>query len=151
MIVWRLCKTEYSDLIGRGSFLYGGRWNSPGHSMVYTSSSLSLSCLEILVGLSNCPFPRGFVSLQIDIPDQTSCQIIDIDEFPKKWNKSKDRSWFLHVGNEWLLSKKTAVLSVPSVIIQTERNFLINPDHPESKEIKIIKQEPFEMDERLIQ
>lgn len=149
MLVWRLCKIEHADLSGRGAFLYGGRWNSPGHHVVYASSSLALSCLEIIAGLASRPFPDGFVSLKIEIPDEIIFSIIDQDEFPDNWRKSEHSAWFLEKGNHWLKLRETVVLSVPSVIIPTERNFLINPAHESSKVIKILERKPFHMDNRL--
>ncbi len=37
---------------GEGAALYGGRWNSPGARVVYTSASASLAALETLVHLN---------------------------------------------------------------------------------------------------
>jgi RES domain-containing protein len=51
--VWRLVRPEYAnDLSGEGSSITGGRWNSPGHLMLYTSSHLSLSVLEVFVHIA---------------------------------------------------------------------------------------------------
>jgi RES domain-containing protein len=42
------------------------------------------------------------------------------------------------------------VLALPSVIIPSESNFLLNPAHPDFKKISIGKPEPFVFDLRLV-
>ena len=51
---WRLTKTKYLSAAwdGEGARKAGGRWNSPGVAVVYTSGSLSLALVEVLVHLS---------------------------------------------------------------------------------------------------
>ena len=52
MIVFRLAKKQYTHkLSGEGAELYGGRWNSVGTPMLYTSESRSLALLELAVHL----------------------------------------------------------------------------------------------------
>jgi RES domain-containing protein len=41
------------------------------------------------------------------------------------------------------------VLKVPSVVVKDEFNYIINPLHPKSREIKIAEQKPFSFDARL--
>ncbi|HET6992213.1 MAG TPA: RES family NAD+ phosphorylase, partial [Bacteroidia bacterium] len=50
MIVFRLCKSNYSkDLSGIGAEKSGGRWNSKGKAMLYTSATRALCTIEIAV------------------------------------------------------------------------------------------------------
>jgi len=52
MVLYRITSKAYvRDLSGTGAFLYGGRWNKKGIRMLYTSGSLSLAALEIVVNL----------------------------------------------------------------------------------------------------
>ena len=50
---WRIIKARYakSAFDGEGARQFGGRWNSPGVPIIYTSSSMSLAALEMLVHL----------------------------------------------------------------------------------------------------
>jgi RES domain-containing protein len=50
---WRIFKRRYkaSAFTGEGARLFGGRWNSKGIPVVYTSASPSLATLEMLVHL----------------------------------------------------------------------------------------------------
>ena len=54
------------------------------------------------------------------------------------------------IGDEWLDSRKSAVMCVPSAVIDFERNFIINPEHPDFAQIEIDPPRPFRLDMRLI-
>ena len=71
MQVWRICSRRRSRtaLQGEGSRLYGGRWNPPGVSVVYTSGSLALAALEMFVNLDPEDMPQDLVSIGATIPD----------------------------------------------------------------------------------
>ena len=50
MKVFRLCKAKFAnDLSGLGAEKSGGRWNSKGVAMVYSSESRALCTTEIAV------------------------------------------------------------------------------------------------------
>lgn len=150
MVVWRLCREEYADLSGLGASLYGGRWNSPGHPVVYTASSLALAFVEIIPGLRKDSIPKGFVSLYINIKGNVSTKEIMLDEFPPHWEKEKARHWFVETGNQWLQNRRELLLVVPSAIIPEEKNILINPLHPEIGNVEITTMKPFSVDPRFI-
>ena len=47
MLIYRFgLKKFIGDLSGQGAKIYGGRWNSVGNSMLYTSYSPSLAMLS---------------------------------------------------------------------------------------------------------
>lgn len=142
MYVYRLCNREFKTLDGEGARLYGGRWNSVGIPVVYTSEHLSLCLLEQLVHLSINTLPVNWVALKIEIPDKISGEEMTL--LPKTDLEAK------RIGDRWVRSNKSLFLKVPSSIIQTEYNFLINPAHPRVREIKIIEATPFVLDSRLL-
>ena len=49
--IWRISKRKYATTAfnGEGARRFGGRWNSKGKSVVYTSATLSLAALETFV------------------------------------------------------------------------------------------------------
>lgn len=149
MYVWRLTKKRYAQLDGEGVRLYGSRWNSIGRPVVYTASSLSLALLEQLVRIDPDEIPNDFVSVKIEIPDNTSMDTISLASFPKNWQRSDNPLWFREKGDNWLDKQETAILIVPSAIVPEEKNILINPLHPGMKKIKIVEITPFIFDERL--
>lgn len=142
MYVFRLCNHEFKTLDGEGARLYGGRWNSVGIPVVYTSEHLSLCLLEQLVHLSINTIPVNWVALKIEIPDKINGE--EMTSLPKTDLEAK------RIGDSWIQSNKSLFLKVPSSIIQTEHNFLINPAHPHMREIKIIETTPFVLDSRLL-
>ncbi len=52
------------------------------------------------------------------------------------------------MANEWLTEATSVILRVPSVIIEKEYNYLINPKHRDFKLIRLIDVEDFNFDER---
>ena len=75
---YRLCKTRHmaAAFTGEGARLNGGRWNSPGKAVVYTSSSLSLATLEVLVHLEDPDaFKRLFSWVPVEIPEDAVEQL----------------------------------------------------------------------------
>ncbi len=150
MIVFRLSKSKFAgDLSGKGAERTGGRWNSKGTAMVYTSESRALCTTEIAVHtpLGNLPLDYNLIS--IEIPDQVSINVLHPEELPVDWKSLPHAHSTQVIGDCFISEKKYAVLKVPSVVVQDEFNFLINPAHPESGKIKIISIEPFNFDERL--
>jgi RES domain-containing protein len=53
------------------------------------------------------------------------------------------------IGDEWLRSKASSVLRVPSVIIPDESNFLLDPTHPDFAKLSIGTPKEFWFDPRL--
>ena len=53
------------------------------------------------------------------------------------------------LGSGWISAARTAVLSVPSAVVPRERNYLLNPAHPDFGKIRRGSPEPFSLDSRL--
>ena len=71
MTVVRLCRSKYSPKDPTGAKLNGGRWNSPGRDVLYTSSTLALACLEVLVHIRNIDLlPADYVYCEIAVPEE---------------------------------------------------------------------------------
>lgn len=146
MELFRITKSEYqNDLSGMGAFHYGGRWNSPGNAMVYTGSRRSLCMLEILVHLHKPIPPPDYVISVIFIPDALAKS--DLIYRVQDWQE--DMRWSRECGDTWLSKKETLLLGVPSAIVPSEYNYLINPLHPAAESAKVIHVEPFQFDTRL--
>ena len=56
--VYRVCRARYARLDGEGARRAGGRWNSPGRTVVYMAESVALAVLENLVHMSRQDFAR---------------------------------------------------------------------------------------------
>jgi RES domain-containing protein len=65
------------------------------------------------------------------------------------WRESPAPSSLQLIGDDWISRGSSVVLSVPSAIIDTENNYLINPAHKNFKKLMIGKMEMFKIDHRL--
>lgn len=150
MEIWRLTRNNHLLPDGEGARLYGGRWNFPKTAIVYTSSTLSLAVLEYLVHLDTDLIPNNVVSLGAHIPPTVSVTTIALASLPLDWREMHADPPLQHIGSNWALSNSTAVLQVPSAIIPSEFNLLLNPNHPDFQLITWSTPLPFTLDPRLI-
>ncbi|HTC37098.1 MAG TPA: RES family NAD+ phosphorylase [Bryobacteraceae bacterium] len=141
--VYRVCRAIHARLDGEGARRVGGRWNSPGHAVVYMAESISLAVLENLVHMSKQDFPVGYVSVSAFIPDGLS--ILTEDDVGMHLLHAGPKE----LGDHWIDSLASAVLRVRSAVVPDEFNFLLNPTHPEFEQIIAEPAIPFAFDERL--
>jgi len=151
MIVFRLSKAQYkNDLSGRGAEIAGGRWNNKGIAVLYTSANRSLCMAEVLVHQTSGLLAKDFWIISIEVPDDALIPVIQIQDLPPEWDTFPHPSSLKIVGDAFIKENKYIGLSVPSVVVQGDRNILLNPRHPEFVNIKVIEMEPFEFDPRLL-
>lgn len=146
--VWRIVKQKYaaSAFDGEGAKINGGRWNHDGISMVYTSSSLSLAALELFVNL-DCPPQMHLVSIPAYLPE--ACMMKYSIPLPEGWNSYPASNVTKDIGTRWIEHASSAVLQLPSVIIPSEFNYLLNPNHMDFKKITFGSPMPFSFDQRM--
>jgi RES domain-containing protein len=149
MIVWRLTRRPYADLSGRGGEVADGRWHTRGRPIVYCAGTAALTVLEARVHL-DLPLellPDDYVLMKIDTPDELALRTIGPADLPAGWRSREDLC--RRIGDAWLVEGATALLSVPSTIVQVERNNLLNPRHADAAGISVAEIVPFGWDERL--
>jgi RES domain-containing protein len=151
MLVWRVTRKAHAEqpLSGEGTRRFGGRWNHIGVAVVYASQSLSLAVLEYLVNLPISDLPGDLVSIQIEIPDDLPRADITIKALPDNWRTYPSVEELKDIGTDWARQAATPILVVPSVVIPSELNYLVNPAHPLSDAIKIVSVDAFALDTRL--
>lgn len=148
MELFRIAQHVYSDdLSGRGAYEYGGRWNEKEHAMLYTSGTRSLAMLETLVHLRRTQPPANRVVIVIYVPDNLIIETFYDRQISEQWQF--DQSLTRQIGTAWLMEQRSLLLRIPSVIVKTEFNYLLNPLHAEFSSVKIIDTDPFFFDERL--
>jgi RES domain-containing protein len=149
--LWRISKRKYATTAfnGEGARRFGGRWNSRGRSVVYTSATLSLAALETFVHMEISDAGNLFVYIRAEIPDEISMEMIDISQLPSNWRNLPAPRALSEVGDKWFDEGQTAILVVPSAIIPVENNYLINPLHPDFSILQIHPPQPFELDPRM--
>lgn len=150
MIVHRLSKSKFSnDLSGKGAELAGGRWNSKGTAILYTSQSRALCTTEIAVHTPLGNIPADYVLITIEIPDNAKIKAVEQKVLPVDWKMFPHPHETQVIGDQFVQDSEFLVLKVPSVVVQGEYNYLINPQHKDFNTIKLLHTEPFEFDERL--
>lgn len=150
--LYRLAQRRYQNeaYSGFGGMVRKGRWHKRGHEVVYSSVSRSLCVLESLVRVDPEDLPESVI-----VPAQVSAAIFrkriifKVEDLPQNWRISPSPSVLQEIGMDWLEGEKSAILEVPSVIIPEEKNYLLNPNHPDFMKIKVLKPSPFVFDPRL--
>jgi len=150
-ILWRLIKKalKAEAFSGEGALLAGGRWNLAGTPVVYLSESLSLAALELFVHLPVAARRIEFVSFEVRVPDAVKIDDLDEARLPKVWREEPVPEETQKLGSEWVKSGAALLLRVPSVVVPIERNFVLNPAHPDYKALKISPPKPFSFDPRM--
>lgn len=149
---WRISPKEYEDAAfsGKGAKEYGGRFNSVGTPLVYTSASLALATLELLVRTNARKRLKGRVCLPVAFSEE-HVLIKGADDLPEGWEARPYTAVSQGVGDEWIRHESSLVLRVPSVVVPAEHNYLINPHHPEFEELEFGEPIPLEPDPRLFE
>ncbi|HEX9669675.1 MAG TPA: RES family NAD+ phosphorylase [Thermoanaerobaculia bacterium] len=146
---WRIVKQKYAQQAfdGAGARRHGGRWNTPGTSLVYTAQSTSLAILEILVHLNRSALLPRYLLIAAHFAD-FQVQRLDRGTLPSNWRAFPSPPELQRLGDEWAQGGASLVLDVPSVLVGHESNFLINPQHPDFPSLRIDPPIPFEFDLR---
>lgn len=135
---YRIVKRKFvaTAFSGEGARRYGGRWNSLGVSVVYTSSTIALAVLEWRAHLSQWPPPPVMI---IEIQFDPSLVLI-ASKLPHNWKQHPAPKASAAVGDGWVAAGKSAILQLPSAIVPEEYNFLLSPAHPDFT--KIVRGKP---------
>lgn len=151
--LFRICDPRFAQspedmLSGEGASLFGGRWSSAGHRVVYFAQSLSLAAYELLVHVPDqvvAPFKR----ICVQVPEEL---IIPLDEtvLPEDWQRPGHPD-LPAIGDAWIRSNESLGLSLPSALVPGERNVLLRPDHPDISAVEVGTVEDFRYDPRLSQ
>ena len=150
LTAWRLVTARFADsaFSGEGARIFGGRWNHKGMPMVYTSGSQSLAMLEMLV--QDEPLRARYVMLAATLPKGVKIERIAPGQLPDDWRSMAARERLQALGTAWAERRSSAVLAVPSAVIPSETNYLLNPLHPSFARIGVGKPQDFVTDLRLI-
>lgn len=148
---WRIVKTRFVQrpFDGEGARLYGGRWNSVGVRMVYTAGSVSLAVLEMLVHLESSDVLPSYSLCAVHFDERVLTRL-DRSRLSDNWRDSPAPPELLLIGDAWIAARSSAVLEVPSAVVESESNYLMNPEHPDFASLVIDPPRPFTFDPRLL-
>ena len=149
MKLFRIASRRFPIFDGTGAYLHGARWNSPGLRVIYASTSLSGARIEVLVhsGRASPPTNHGYV--EIDVPGDIGIETVDVSALSSHWDAVPDRRAGRPVGDNWLKSRTSLLLRVPSVASGSDFNILINQDHNEFQYLQVSAEIPLTWDTRL--
>ena len=104
---WRIVKARHAEgaFDGEGARIEGGRWNSPGTPMVYTSQSAALAALEMLVHLGRPSVLTTYVLIPCVFDDAVVSRL-DRKRLPRNWRVYPAPSALQMIGDEWAKSPR---------------------------------------------
>jgi len=151
VFAWRLTRRKYAATAfdGTGARRTGGRWNPKGTAVAYASEHLSLAALEYLVHVDPADAPDDLVSIRIEIPDALVDTLAPADLLPD-WRTEPPPPLLAEIGRRWLESAASLALRVPSAIVPTEFNIMIDSDSKDLDRCTVGAPEPFTFDARLL-
>ncbi|WP_217603861.1 RES family NAD+ phosphorylase [Chitinophaga sp. GbtcB8] len=151
MTVYRIVKTaeRAQDLSGKGAYLAGGRWNSTGTFMLYTSESRSLALLENLVHYDQPELPPRLYTMEIEIADNAPIYTLSDDKLIEDWRLPETLA-LRRIGDQLFKDKKYLGFKVRSAVLPNEFNYLLDPLFPRYYDlVNVVNYEPLELDRRL--
>lgn len=150
MNVYRVSKRKYAqDLSGEDARQSGGRWNSRGNAMLYTSLTKGLALLESLVHTPAGAQPKDLVLITLRLPPRAA-RTLSLRKLSASWDTLTISNVTQRLGDDFLAKGDSLGLKVPSVILQGDFNVIINPAHPLAKRIEILEIIDLPVDPRLV-
>lgn len=149
MRLWRIASAAHAAFDGEGARRHGSRWTPRGIPAVFTSATLSLAALERFVHTDSDLEPTDLLAIPVEIRDDIAVDAVAVETLPADWRTFPPPPALALIGEQWFRSSRTPVLSVPSVVIPHERNFVLNPLHRGFAQIVIGRSEPFSFDPRM--
>ncbi|MBP7640000.1 MAG: RES domain-containing protein [Thauera sp.] len=149
MRIFRIADQRHPIWDGTGAALLGGRWNSPGRPAIYGSLSSACAMLEILAhsGIGRIPETQQIVIAEV--PDEDALiEWLEPASLPEGWD-AEDSGVARQLGDDWLASRRSLVLMVPSVVARLEFNAVVNPAHPDFPRMRVSAPEAVVWDRRL--
>jgi RES domain-containing protein len=148
---WRIVRASRAKtaFTGEGPWRYGGRWNSPGVHVVYVSEHQSTAAFEIFIHRVPFILEEKYKAFHLEWPDGLT-EIFPIKNLPANWRVSPPPAETIKIGDRWAQERRSAVLALPSAISPADTNFLLNPEHPDFKRIRIHRPIDYDFDPRLL-
>ena len=104
--------------------------------------------LEMLVHMQSRELLLKYVIFPVEF-DESLVTDIDAKKLPTDWRASPASPGVQAIGDRWIASGASAVLRVPSVVVESECNYVLNPQHPDFGKIDIGKMQQIAFDPRL--
>lgn len=133
--LYRIVHRKYAadPFSGKGGLYAASRWASRGQLVSYAADSLALAALEKIAGAGRLTRmqelmyataeldPAGAEGGAIYAPDQ--------DDLPDNWNQRPAGKASHVFGDTWLREGTSVAMRVPSVVLPSGWNYILNPAH----------------------
>jgi RES domain-containing protein len=148
--VWRIIKAKHiaTAFSGEGASKTGGRWNSRGVAVIYASESEPLAALETLVHIGMGSRIRYSI-IRLDF-EGAMVETLTRSALPPNWKAEPPGPATKQLGDAWAKAARSAILAVPSVIVPSGINYVLNPAHPDFLKMVFGKPKAFTFDPRLL-
>ena len=147
MLVYRITHKAFSTTLFAPGI--AGRWNGAGRRVIYTAESIPLAFMENMIRRKGLGFNEEFGIMIIEVPATLSITEIDPGKLAAGWRDFVDYSVCQKVGNDWYDKGKTPVLKVPSAVLPTNFNYVLNTTHRDFKSIRLITISDLVPDDRI--
>ena len=146
--LWRVVTGPHPVWSGEGARLYGQRWNPPGLPAIYAGTSFAVCLIELLVHANRKSPPSGARFVEAEVPDDVSREQFNPGALPG-WDDPHDTSIAQAFGRDWIQSRRSALLIVPSVVTAgRDANVVVNPEHADAAQISVGPETPVVLDPR---
>lgn len=150
MEVYRLSRQKFAGtLSGKGAALKGARWNSIGVELIYAAANRSLAMAEVAVHFTLATLPPDYLMVTLFVPDDIPLKKINLSDLPPDWDLFPHSASTQIIGDSFVSDNEFCMLQVPSAVTKGDYNFLINPNHPGFKRVRVVETEKFPFDIRI--
>jgi len=141
-------KRARDPLDGTGARLHGGRWNAVGTPLLYCAGSLALAALEVRVHTPGSALGIRWSVIVLEIDDDAIADLA-LTTLPAEWAADPAPESLKRIGSHWADQRRSLALRVPSAVIPSESNVLVNVLHPDLHRVRHVSTGDFRFDPRL--
>ena len=116
--------------------------------MLYTGESKEIALLEAIIHTPPM-LVADYSIVSLEIPDNSVIEKTAV-ELPVNWMKYPAPGILSEIAEQWITEGRSIALKVPSCIIHTAHNYILNSRHPDYFKIKLLVQDEFHFDPRLL-
>jgi RES domain-containing protein len=148
--LWRLYRRQHGPgLDGIGGIFAGGRWHTLGQRVVYFGGSAAIVVLERLAHIDPDLLPNDLRLARFEFSEPVlQTKVDEFGALSAHWTQDEDHTRL--IGSRWRQHGYSCLLAVPSAILPEECNFVLNPEHPDAKRLRLVRERRFAFDSRLI-
>lgn len=149
-VLWRLYRARHgAGLDGIGGLVADGRWHRLGERVVYFGASAAIVVLERLAHTDPDLLPDDLRLGRFELPEPVlETRVEELVALAPDWQRDENST--RTIARQWRRQASSFLLRVPSAVLPEEFNFVLNPEHPGAKGVRLVRERRFTFDARLI-